>query len=1549
MSVIKTFGFSNGSPYRSDTFNRNNDLIFGRNGALEISTVENSGLNVSIGDIKFIQNGIIVKKIGSTQVTFPTSMPAPFYLTATIPDSRAIDNIAWSFVRRPQDIGSNTVLLAEWDGSEWRHLPNISIKGLVDHRLTSAIAYQNIGFNSGFRFSPNVAFTEYDVTKGIVTDKTGLLVEKLDTTDFDALTADVEYDRIDSILWRRWMDDENRIGTLILRPGQTFSGASIVQNHKTSIGNSSNVNQSPKVLNPSDNTMVALWIENYGDNGVINFTKYDVDRTTELVAPLSIATNVTSFDAILDKDDNIMIVYIRDGNLYRIKIDSDGTVLESFLAIDGLINPCSKPVIQTDFLGNFYVTFLYEYSPLLYAPYFLKMNTGGTISTSSKLLINSSSSYAKVHFGVNDDFECFVAYENISSNTIEYQKLDEVGEPLTSRLTISDDTLYGLVTLSGAARNPIVNVAENNELYITFEQNKGIGNYGLAIYSSEYPERYGHKSVLKDFESSSEDILDHKISLDWGSRGHLLLKTSSKLFFYNFLMPFTASRLLSVFDVNPVATGEFDILFDRAGSLIQSFANEQSGVTNNGAPIGTLHFGPDTYGTESIYVAEDEIAVPLAAILSLSPVPTLNDSFIITGSTQGNDSTNTIESERDVQINGTDYRIIRDSSKTFVAENGTPAVSQFTKLDGNSIYFCKQTPTIEYNFQEVKAEELDSDILCAAIRKSDNQFLAWYDESLAPLTGSASRVESFLTSAGAINFDKDTDGGTVTLSADLFIREPFRHNYKITAGAIIGLLENHVIYTRIPHTVALLKDGDADGFGTLTVEDISQFSVGKKIFVGDSDSTGLEIEVSNIVGNVIYLTASMSQFAIVRGAYVLPAEISASVEEQNTGDLKPDSLGYIDTDIYTIAIRANDLVHFRGGTLALEDGEDGSIGDGPGSDTLTFIGSTGDSDNAPAYSQNFSGTDGESLKNRADSLDLVAKKEAQNRNVYDFFPIGTAFTWNSVLGKITWIGEWHILIPDIGVAAGTSHTINTALKEITIGINQVAYIDLDRAIASGDLTPIVVNDNALPLNNANQEHIVIARRYGDDVSVGLNSQFTLASGQTSGGAPSNKLIDGGVWDWDLGTNTMTWTAEANIQIQSLQNSVNRIAAGSAVLDADSKVAYVAINQIAPGGLLTVLVDTIENVANSANNVLIARRVGDNILVGHNLLEDTASIKLDQAFTNNMLDLIGFTDNGQTVHNYSNIYYISQSTSHEDAIAALDLKLYQTVTGLESQSGEYTWLSDGSGDTFVIGTNGHGDAGITWSSDNLIDDIIVFVDGNKKELHLAGTWPIGDGDTDGEFIKIDATTIRLKGFLLDGANSGEGRAKITVRPYAAGMTNVVSVKDEGSLVTPAVTEFNFVGLSVTASESDPSKVRVEISGGGSGGGDSYKLFSGTNNTGSTIPAKRAIRFLPNGAVETCDNSISGKKNPMAVSVLEIPNGSTVADSVVIGFHIPGVLAGLGFGFNERVFLGTNGELVNEASVPDTAAPDDALVQIGEAFGTGTTTTDLIWNKQEYAGF
>jgi hypothetical protein len=1555
MTLEKSFGFGNASKYTSKTFNRNNDLIFGRNGVLEVEKVYNSGPNVILENVTFVQKGIIVVKTDLVSETFPVSLPAPFYLTASTPDNYQVDNISWGFVRRPQDIGENTVLIAEYDGHEWRKLPSINIDGFVKDRLKQAIAYNNIGFNTGFTFSPNPTFTEYLISGGIVTDKFGTLVEKVESQTFSAIDADLEYDRIDSLFWRRSNDDPNRIGQMLLRAGPTYSGSSIVQNHLTSIGTATKVNSNPKIINFSDNTVAIFWLENYADNGVIKCIKYDVDRTSVLVVETTLDSGVFEFDACVDRDDNIMIAFIKGGNLYRKKIDSSFSVISSSTVIDGLVNSVRQPTIRPDFLGNFYITFLYEIGPTTETPYIIKINTGGTIVFPSKRLLTSANNYNKVHFDINQDLILHVAFENSSTNQIQFEKYDEFGEALNTNPTvISNNTKYDLITLSTAARNPHVAIGENNNFFVSFEQNKGSGQYGIAFYSPVYQEKYDVDAILKDLKSSSENFTSHFFYLDWGNHAHILASDGTELIYANYLLPFSNTRLLSPFVVRTANVDAFDIVYDKAGSLFVSYADASSSVSNNGSPLGALLFGADTYGTELEFLVSNEVAVDSSLLLTIPSEPAIGDTIIISGSTQGNDGTVTIEGFRDVTIDSVLHRVYSTSGSFSPEATGTiPPQAQFTAKDGTLLQFSKQTSTTSYSFQDLKAEELSTDIIAAMIRKSDNSFLTWYDQVLSPVGVNSIREESILTSAGSINWQSGVSGGTLTWSQDLYIRDPFRCSFKIASGSMANFVENAVMYIKAPIPMYLTKDGDSEGVGVASVLDTSQFSIGQNVYIGDSDSPGVTAVVQSVTTSTVVFSISLSDYATVRGAYIIPLDLTPQLEIQNEGDLRPDSQGFIDKRIYIISTRADDLMFFRDGALTLENEEDGHLGDGPGEDTLSYIGSSGDSDSDPNYTNNYLGFQGQNLTSRLSAADQGANETAQDRNVLDIFPRNIAFTWNTTTNTLTWAnGEWGLGVPDVGSAPGQLHTINTATKSLAINDNQVAYVDINRSTGEGDLTPIVVNDNALPLDFSNQNHLVIARRVGDEITIGTKGKWILVNNETSAPAlASAVLTEGGDWEWDALANTLSWSAAAYIQIPGLDKTVNTINSSSGVMAADGDVLYAIINRASPGGTLTVIADSNDNVPEGTNSFIIARRIGDNVLIGKNLVESNAILTIDQAFTDNMLTLLGFTDNGQTTHTYSSTYYITQSTSHEEAIGTFDTKIKQILDQLDKDLNAYIWLGNGLTDSFTIGVAGHGDSTLTFSSDNSINDVIVTLDGITLELHTDGTWPIGDGDTDGDFIKTSPTTIRLKPSLISNAGTGVNRKKLMLRPFAAGATHVVAVQEEGSTVESTTDIINFTGTGVSVTSSATGKVDVNITGGGGGGsgGGTYTTLPATNDTGSLIPEKRLVKFLDNGRIQLADNIITGRKTPMAITLQDILDGDTATEGMAIGYYMPGVLSGLGFNIGERVFLGADGQMVTEANVPDSGAYDDANVQVGIAYGTGTSATDLIWNMMDFPGF
>jgi hypothetical protein len=956
MTVEKTFGFGNSSPYNSFTFNKNNDIIVGRNGPMQIGSITNDLPNVLLQDITFVQNGVFVKKIGNDSVTFPSDLPVPFYLTATVPDTQPLDNIIWGFVRRPQDIGENVALIAEWDGQEWRHLDKLSIAELIKERLLRAQAYGNLGFNTGFRFSPNVDFSEYVLTKGQVTDKSGQLITKNTDTQFDEIPADDDFDRIDAIIWRRLQDDPNRIGFPDLKPGNTFSGTDLEQVKLNTIVDDTIVNSKPKIINLDDNTFIMFYVEKYGVNGELKAVKYDSDRTTQLVAPTILETNVLDYDISVSPGGTVNIAFIRGGDLLRMKIDqSDLTTTISAAAVDGLTNPCSKPKIVTDYLGNQHIMFLYQQAPTIFSPYYLRLNVGGTVATAAFRLRANSDNYSSVDFEVNSDLELFTVYSNTTDGTIEYQKLDEFGEELTEIRTISDDTYNkdADAILVGNARNAKIKVAENNEVYVTFEQDKGASVFGLCIWAERLINDEGHKALLLTIDAPSENIENHHMELDWQNHGHILYSTGSDLRYFKYWLPALNTRLLGSFQVNAVNSLDYDMVYDKSGALLQVFADEQAGTTNNGGTITNFKTGAGTFGGEAVFLASNQIAVLQSDLDALDPVPTIGDSFTLAGSLVGNDGTYLIENQKTETISGNTYSVFTLDQSFSGSVDSPGSTIQFTELQGNDLKFAKQTAAISYGFTEVFAEELNSDIIAVLVRKSDSAFVTWYENSRISADTTYLRTENSLGCSGDISWDAVTDNGTLVWSEIFHIIDPFRGTFEIPAGSINNVVEGDVLFINLPKAQFFLEDGDGD---VAKITSVADFSVGQKVFVGDSDSFGLVTTVASTGIGEITLDDDVSAFTKVRGAYIIPLELELKKAQQNEGLLRPSSLGEIDSSIYVIATRKDNYMYFRDGGLQLEDGETGQIGDGTSNENLLFIGAASEADSQPKYSTALGGT-----------------------------------------------------------------------------------------------------------------------------------------------------------------------------------------------------------------------------------------------------------------------------------------------------------------------------------------------------------------------------------------------------------------------------------------------------------------------------------------------------------------------------------------------------------------------------------------------------------------
>jgi len=113
---------------------------------------------------------------------------------------------------------------------------------------------------------------------------------------------------------------------------------------------------------------------------------------------------------------------------------------------------------------------------------------------------------------------------------------------------------------------------------------------------------------------------------------------------------------------------------------------------------------------------------------------------------------------------------------------------------------------------------------------------------------------------------------------------------------------------------------------------------------------------------------------------------------------------------------------------------------------------------------------------------------------------------------------------------------------------------------------------------------------------------------------TTKLVKGGVWDWDEANDLLTWDADAFVQIAGFVEALNSIPAGNVTLTADGQVAYVELNrQSGASGTLTVQTAAIDEVELTDNTFIIARRVGNDVLVGRSfLLKDGEFLELDGA-------------------------------------------------------------------------------------------------------------------------------------------------------------------------------------------------------------------------------------------------------------------------------------------------------------------------------------------------
>ena len=787
MVVKKINGFT--APYRSQTFQKQADGIVQTSGLLvmedEISTV--SG-DVVVPPFSFIQNGLIVE-VSDERVVPEPSLSAPYYLTASALTSNDIDDLALTFAKSPTDISSSQVIIGLWDGVEWRSPKKVSIKEIHRDILQANIDFDRVGPFSGLKTT--YAGGLFVVDSGVIVDRTGERHRLDDQISFSPITEDPDFYRVDRIIYRRPIDDENRIGGRRYITGGTHD-TSISSVNQTSYS-SSGVHSKQKIIILQDNSAVLLYAQGYGESYSLKFVRYNAERTVELVSETILASDMAYgewFDASLDSSGNIHVVYPKtDGSIYA----------QSFNGITGLTD-VAEAMSMTPASGKFEevsCTYSTDLDRLFIAS---KLNLGGASNnqiwfksfsasshaenTAPKRLDLSLSSLAQPSIFISKDFYVYVAFQESFTKKIGLRKFNDIGEPLEALQYLSENTSYGVTTLTDVAKDPRVIVTDNREVFVTFLQDKGGSAYGMAFWKD------GSASII-DLASPTESFLRYDVAWDDFLNGlHVSTTRTGSITDYTKVVN---NEVIFTYEVSSSSGIYSAISLDRWGSALHSWSAVPSGTFTVYSSGNSVLFagavGPQTglYG-DTIDPSPQQIVVPSTVTPLIGQRVTLstsgggnNGDYIITGISSGNyDALNDV------------YLLTLDSSLS----PETVILADYAEPDADSVSFAKTNT--ELTARAYSYEVLESDILLARIVWPGPTILSYAESGIGPINPDTARLVVY---GNPVTLDWGaTAPGNITVVGNLKVSDLVNaFDYTLTNGSF-PMVEGQALYVTLDGT-----------------------------------------------------------------------------------------------------------------------------------------------------------------------------------------------------------------------------------------------------------------------------------------------------------------------------------------------------------------------------------------------------------------------------------------------------------------------------------------------------------------------------------------------------------------------------------------------------------------------------------------------------------------------------------------------------------------------------------------------------------------------------
>jgi len=580
VAVSKITGW--GAPYKSSTFRQIASEQVNRNGLMSIiGPVTQTGFIITVPPFTAIQNGLIFKKDVPTSVTSP-GMSAPYFLTVTTPTPTNIDNLTFGFAQNPDDITVDTVIIGAYDGNDWRLPPLLSIDGIIEERYLENIQSGAVGPYEGLHTS--IIGSNYNTTAGSLVDTTGERQTFLLPYVTPVIGSDPDWKRVDRMIYRRPIDSPNRIGTRKLVLGGTYDTVPAihhVNNVFTGTGR-----HTLKTLIASDNTAHLLCMSEAVGSYTLKYAKLSADRLTVETAELDLITNIdeTNFDAAIDHNNMIHIVYSSGGNIYYNRASSVGVLLGSAFTVDTQTGYCKNPRCKIDHQSSkVYIVYQSVVGTLNQIFFASRDVLSGGIASSSRLITELSGAAHNLQnpdLYIANDYVLHIVWENTTLTSIQYQKFNDLAEPYTvSPITVSSSVNHiGFGTLVNGAKNPRIIVTDNETPFISFAQDKGAGSYGISIWSAGSAFMRNLFTAGESFLSYDfyvEDVLNDPIlAVGRSTDAHIVRLHNQEIDF---------SILCS-----SINSQEVSLVKDKKGSLVASWSNTVDGAYFGKTPSATL-------------------------------------------------------------------------------------------------------------------------------------------------------------------------------------------------------------------------------------------------------------------------------------------------------------------------------------------------------------------------------------------------------------------------------------------------------------------------------------------------------------------------------------------------------------------------------------------------------------------------------------------------------------------------------------------------------------------------------------------------------------------------------------------------------------------------------------------------------------------------------------------------------------------------------------------------------------------------------------------------